>query len=78
MSEVTRRFRAHGTIPYAQAIATLVEHARNSEHEFDFGPVGSVSVLVNNGLAVTGDEAVMSAISDLLEEKVPGLFAAEA
>jgi hypothetical protein len=77
VAEVTRRFRASGTIPYAQAITALFTHARTSSHDFEFGPVGNVSVLVNNGLAVTGEEDVVSAISDLLEEKVPGLFPAE-
>lgn len=77
MAEITRRFRASGTIPYAQAILELVTHARTSSHEFDFGPVGNVSALLQNGLSVTGDEDTVSAISDLLEEKVPGLYPAE-
>lgn len=73
----TRRFRAPDTISYAHAIIALVGHARTSQADFEFGPVGNVSALVNNGLAVTGEPDVVSAISDLLEENVPGLYPTE-
>jgi hypothetical protein len=74
MTTETRRFRAPDTISYAHAILALVEYARISQDDFEFGPAGNVSALVNNGLAVTGEADVVSAISDLLGEKVPGLY----
>jgi len=77
MTTETRRFRAPDTISYAHGIIALINHARTSEDDFDFGPVENVSALVNNGLAVTGEPDVVSAISDLLGEKVPGLYPVE-
>lgn len=76
MSDVTRRYRAASPIPYAQALIALVRYSREHDENFTFGPVGNVSVLLNNGLTVTGPETVLKAISDLLED-VPGLYTAE-
>jgi hypothetical protein len=76
--QVTRRFRAASTIPYSHAIVTLLVYARQFDYDFEFGPVGNVSALVNNGLSVTGTPDVVEAISDLLGREVPGLVAVEA
>lgn len=78
MAEVTRRFRANGVIPYSQALILLTEYARGHGADFEFGPVGNVGALVNNGLEVTGSEDVVGVLSDLLEQQVPGLYETEA
>lgn len=77
MPDVTRRFRAASSIPYARALIALVQHARVSTDDFAFGPVGNVSALLNNGLTVTGPETVLKTISDLLDRDVPGLYETE-
>lgn len=79
MSDVTRRFRAEGTVPYALAFIELAEYARSHRHaDFDFGPVGNVSAVVQHGIAVTGPAAVVGALTDLLGERVPGLYEVDA
>lgn len=76
MSE-TRRFRASSTVAYSHALIVLTQHARTSGQDFEFGPVGSVQSIVNNGLAITGSEAVVQALAELLEQQVPGLYVSE-
>ena len=76
MGDVTRRFRAAGTIPYALALLVLTEYARSSaDGGFVFGPVGSVGAIMDNGLAVSGSEAVVDSVTQVLKREVPGLHA---
>jgi hypothetical protein len=73
----TRRFRAHGSIPYAQALLVLVDYARTVTSGFAFGPIGSVPALRHNGLTVSGPETVVGEVARLLEREVPGLYEAD-
>jgi hypothetical protein len=66
----TLRYRADSTIPYAQALAVLAEHARGSSADFDFGPL-KLAALHHSGLAVSGPD--LETVARLLED-VPGLY----
>lgn len=77
MAEVTRRFRADTTIPYAQALDLLTGYAREHDADFVFGPVRNVSALHHNGLTLTGEEAVIDRLTDFLERNIPGLVPVE-
>lgn len=76
---MTRRFRAGTTIPYVHALAALARYAREHQTaQFTFGPVLNVSALQHNGLTISGPEAVVEALTDLLEREAPGLAEVEA
>jgi hypothetical protein len=77
VGDVTRRFRAGSSIPYAQAVRVLVDYARAAASSFDFGNISSVPALLHNGLTVSGPEVVVGEVARLLEREVPGLYEAD-
>lgn len=77
MADVTRRFRAATSVSYGYALAALIRYARDHDADFSFGPVGNVSVR-DNGLVITGPEAVVEVLTDLLDREAPGLTEVEA
>ncbi len=63
------RYRADNPDVYAVAILALVEHARDSNDDFTFGPM-SLTDCVRSGLDITGPDlaaihVILSAISGL-------------
>jgi hypothetical protein len=65
----TRRFYADSRIPLAHAIAALVIHARDSEDDFEFGPL-DLATLAESGLDISGPDADSAA---QVVGRIPGL-----
>lgn len=70
----TLRYRADMPLAYAQAVIALVEHARNSKDEFEFGPL-ELAALKHTGLVVTGPD--LNGVAGLLAG-IPGLAETDA
>jgi hypothetical protein len=65
----TLRFFADSRIPLAHAVIALVEHARGSEDNFEFGPL-DLAVMTESGLTVAGPD--LDGVAMLLS-RIPGL-----
>lgn len=74
VAEPTFRFRAASRIVYAKALLALVRRARDSYHDFTFGPL-ELAALEDQGLLVSGP-GVAEWADDFLTE-VPGLHLAD-
>jgi hypothetical protein len=71
----TRRFFADGRIPLAHAVVALVRHARESEDDFDIGPL-HLGTMAESGLVISGPDAdsaaeVVARIPGLAEDAQP-------
>ena len=65
----TLRFRADMPLAYATAVIRLVEYARESNDDFEFGPL-ELAALKHTGLVVTGPD--LNGVAELLAG-IPGL-----
>jgi hypothetical protein len=70
----TIRFRAESRITYAHALIALTKRARDTEHDFTYGPL-DLAALEEQGLAVAGSD-VLEWADDFMEQ-VPGLYRAD-
>jgi hypothetical protein len=78
--DVTRRFRADSSVPYVQAFVGVLEYAR-THPDADFSVLvgqfdGNVRAFIHNGFTVSGPEAVVEALTDVIERE--GLIAVDA
>lgn len=67
----TRRFRADSSFTYAQAVVLLTEHARQTEAEFEFGPLDTEGML-RGGLTVNASGPDLEKVVELMAG-VPGI-----
>lgn len=74
MPDKTVRFRADSPLSYSLAILQLVEHARGTSGDYEFGPL-TLEGLTTHGLVVTGPD--LEEVEELLAG-VPGLVESEA
>jgi hypothetical protein len=69
VADQTRRFRADSSFTYAYSAEALTEYARDSEKEFDFGPLDQQGML-QGGLTVTGPD--LTGVVELMAG-IPGI-----
>lgn len=83
MAERTVRFRAATTIPYAQALAYIVQYARdhwdenfwvNPGNEND-GQADTLQRVRREGLVLSGPD--LDGVTAYLKQRVPGLYEAD-
>lgn len=74
VSDKTVRYRADSALAYSLAVITLVEHARATKADFEFGPL-TIEGLAETGLVVTGPD--LEEVEQLLAG-IPGLVASDA
>jgi hypothetical protein len=71
VADKTRRWFADGNVPYALAVLTLFEYAREHRVKYVFGPLDTAS-MTDGGLTISGSEDDLEQAAAVLAG-VPGL-----